>query len=57
MSKAEELIACLEGEIAKRDARIAGLEQQVIGMQQLGRLAMRTGVYSMDRLELLHRKP
>ena len=28
MSKAEELIACLEGEIAKRDARILELESQ-----------------------------
>ena len=28
MNKAEELIACLEGEIAKRDARIAELEAQ-----------------------------
>ena len=32
-SRADELIACPEGEIAKRDARIAGLEQQVIGMR------------------------
>ena len=28
MSKAEELIACLEGEIAKRDARVAELESR-----------------------------
>ena len=28
MNKAEQLIACLEGEIAKRDARIAELESR-----------------------------
>lgn len=28
MNKSEQLIACLEGEIAKRDARIMGLESQ-----------------------------
>ena len=28
MNKSEQLIACLEGEIAKRDARIVGLESQ-----------------------------
>ena len=34
---------------------LVSIEQQVMGMEQLGRLAMRTVVYSMDRLELLHR--
>ena len=33
MNKSEQLIACLEGEIAKRDAQIVELEQQVIGMR------------------------
>ena len=31
------------------------IEQQIIGMERLGRLAMRTVVYSMDKLEMLHR--
>jgi hypothetical protein len=34
---------------------IVSIEQQVMGMEHLGRLAMRTVVYSMDRLEQLHR--
>ncbi len=34
---------------------LVAIEQQVRGMQQLGRLAMRTVVYSIDRLELPHR--
>lgn len=33
------------------------IEHQVIGMQRLGRIAVYTMVYSLDRLELLHREP
>lgn len=36
---------------------IVDIEKQVIGMQRLGRLAVYTVVYSLDRLELLYRKP
>lgn len=36
---------------------LVSIEQQIIGMERLGRLAMRTVVYSMDKLEMLHRAP
>lgn len=36
---------------------IVDIEKQVIWMQRFGRLAVYTIVCSLDRLELLHRKP